>query len=196
MALREARVHGSTAGDHVVQLFDTAESLAAAVADFVSEGLAFDDVVLVVTRPDAWMRIAQRLGRNAVDVARALDTRQLVVLDAEETLAKFTRQSWPDSERFYTGIGELVRELAGRGRLRVFGDMVDVLASDAQFSSAVALEDLWNELATTIPFSLFCGYSAVSFGPQRNKEALRLICHCHSATRVNDDDDLAAWLLS
>jgi hypothetical protein len=195
MAPSEAAAHGSTTCEHVVQLFDTVESLGETVANFVSEGLGADDVVLIVARPDAWTNIADRLERSAVDVARAMDRRRLVVLDAAQTLSKFTRQSWPDSGRFDSVIGGPVAELAGRGRLRIYGEMVDVLAADAQFRAAIALEDLWNDLATRIPFTLFCGYSAVHFGSERSSEALRLICRCHSATRVHGDDELAAWLL-
>jgi hypothetical protein len=195
MASPEAPAHGSTPREHVVQLFDTVESVGETVADFVRDGLAADDIVLVVARPDAWTNVRQRLARNAVDVAGAMYRRQLIVLDAAETLAKFTRQSWPDSGRFDTVIGDLVRELAGRGRLRVYGEMVDVLAADAEFRAAIALEDLWNDLATTTPFTLFCGYSAVHFGSERSSEALKAICRCHSATHAHGDDDLALWLL-
>jgi MEDS: MEthanogen/methylotroph, DcmR Sensory domain len=196
MAFRKAVLRRSTAREHIVQLFDTVDSLAETVATFVTEGLAADDTVLVVARPEAWTNVAARLDRDAVDVRGALGRRQLVVLDAAATLSKFTRQSWPDSERFEAVIGGRVREWVGRGRLRIYGEMVDVLAAEGQFHAAVALEDLWNDLANAIPFSLLCGYSAVNFGSERNTEMLRLICCCHSATRVSDDDDLAAWLLS
>lgn len=196
MALPKAVPHERTAHEHIVQLFDTLESLGETVGNFVAEGLAADEIVLVVARPEAWTTVAARLDRDAADVQGAVSRRQLVVLDAQATLSKFNGQSWPDRVRFDAVIGGLVRELVGRGRLRIYGEMVDVLAAEGQFQAAVALEDLWNDLAKTIPFSLFCGYSAVNFGSERNRKALRLICRCHSATRVNDDDDLAAWLLS
>src|SRR5581483_9103552 len=112
MAFREAVLHGSTAREHIVQLFDTVASLGETVATFVTEGLAADDIVLVVARPHAWTNVAACLDQSGVDVARAVDRRQLVVLDAATTLSEFTRQRWPDSERFETVIGGLVRELA------------------------------------------------------------------------------------
>jgi hypothetical protein len=185
-----------TALEHVVQLFDSVESLAETVADFARDGLLADEVVLIVVRPEAWTRIANRLGRNAVDVRRAMDRGQLVVLDAVETLAKIAGQSWPDRLRFDAVIGDLVRDLAARGRLRVYGEVVDVLAADAQFHAAIALEELWNALARTVAFKLLCGYSAVHFGSERSSEALRSICRCHSAMHVEERDDLAAWLLT
>lgn len=196
MTLREAVEQGSTARAHIVQFFDTLESLAQTVADFVAEGVLADDVVLVVARADAWTSIADRLVRHSIDVDRAKGRERLVVLDAAALLSKCIRRGWPDRGQFDTVIGGLVRELAGRGRLRVYGEMVDVLAEDAQFRAAIALEELWNELAETVPFSLLCGYSAVHFGPERNGESLKAICRCHSATRVGDDDDLARWLLN
>jgi hypothetical protein len=195
MAFRETVVRGSAAREHVVQLFDTAESLGQTVARFVQEGLAAEDVVLVVARSASWTTIAERLARDTADIGGALRRGRLIVLDAAATLAKFMKNGRPDDKRFAKVIGGLVHELAARGRLRVYGEMVDVLATDAQFRAAIALEHLWNALGRTVSFSLFCGYSAVNFGSPRSGDALDLICRCHSATRVDDDDDLAAWLL-
>lgn len=196
MPSRETVVRESSAHEHVAQFYDTPESLAQTVADFVRVGLSADDVVLVVARTETWTSVAARLERDAVDSRDAIHRGRLVVLDAAATLAKFTRKGRPDPDGFVTVVGELVRELAGRGRLRVYGEMVDILAADAQFRAAIALEELWNDLAKTLPFALFCGYSAVNFGSPRSSNALKSICNCHSSVRVHHDDELAYWLVN
>jgi MEDS: MEthanogen/methylotroph, DcmR Sensory domain len=198
MPFRETTVQGVTVHDHIVQFFDTTESLGAAVSEFVRDGLVARDTVLVAAGGDTWTNVAARLVRRAVDVNGAVTRRQLVVLDAATTLSRFIASSGPDRARFDSVVGGRVRELARTtcGRLRIYGEMVDVLAADAEFHAAVALEDLWNQLAQTVAFSLFCGYSSAHFGPQHNAEALQLILRCHSATRVDPEDALASWLLT
>jgi len=195
VTFRETVVRGTTARDHTIQLFDTARSRAQAIATFTATGLAAGELVLVVARADAWSDAAAQLKTGSAALEPGLRDKRLTVLDAGQTLSKFTRRGWPDAAMFETVIGDLVRRLATRGRLRVYGDMVDLLAAERDFNAAVALENLWNALARTVAFSLFCGYSANHFGPDTDHAALNLICRCHSATRVDVRDELASWLL-
>jgi hypothetical protein len=195
MPFRETVVRGSDAHDHIVQFFDTLDSLGATVGDFARAGLAANEAVLIVARGEAWRKIAGCLTARGEDVDGAVRRGELVVRDAAALLSQFTRIGWPDRARFEAVVGRLVGELARRGKLRVYGEIVDVLAADGDFGAAVELERLWNDLARRETFSLFCGYSALHFGPQGNSEALKLICRCHSAARADVEDDLATWLL-
>lgn len=195
MTFRETVVRGTTARDHSVQLFDTLESRVSALATFIASGLDAGDTVLVVARDDTWTAAAKQLTARHLDVAHAVRQHRLIVRDAAETLSKFTRRGLPDPSAFDAVIGTLIRQLATRGPLRVYGEMVDLLAAERDFDAAIELENLWNALAKTTTFSLFCGYSASHFGPENNAAALKLICRCHSTTRVDVSDDLASWLL-
>jgi hypothetical protein len=47
-----------------------------------------------------------------------------------------------------------------------------------------------------VPFTLFCGYSAVHFGDPRSAAALQAICRAHTHVRASSDDDLGAFLMS
>jgi len=192
---RETIVRGATARNHSVQLFDSLDSRITALAAFIASGLAADDIVLVVAGDNAWTGAAKRLTASHVDVERAVREGHLIFHDAAETLSKFTRRGWPDTAAFDAVIGTLIRQLVARGRLRVYGEMVDLLAAERDFGAAVELENLWNTLGQSAAFSLFCGYSASHFGPETNAAALKLICRCHSTTRVDVADDLASWLL-
>src|SRR5919108_4927642 len=84
---------GSQPADHIVQFFDRYESLADAVAAFVGEGLAHDDAVLVVMRPELWNLTAARLDREYA-LGRAIASGQLTVRDADRTLKQFMRNGF------------------------------------------------------------------------------------------------------
>jgi hypothetical protein len=93
-------------------------------------------------------------------------------------------------------VGGLVDEVAARhpGRtIRAFGEMVDVLWRRGQQEGAIALEELWNDLARTRSFALLCGYHLDIFEPEVQREALPEVFRMHSHTRtVEEPSRLAA----
>jgi hypothetical protein len=90
----------------------------------------------------------------------------------------------PDADRFDRVVGEKVRAAVERSAgygLRAYGDMVGVLWAERQFPAAIRLEQLWNKLRKTVPFSLFCAYPVDVFGGQFDGGILdALLCaHTH-----------------
>ncbi len=66
-------------------------------------------------------------------------------------------------------------------RLAAFGEMVALLCSANQFAQAIALEELWNELAAVQAFSLFCAYPMSLFKTDADAAARFMkICAQHS----------------
>ena len=182
--------------DHILQLFDTHTSRADAVSHFLCEGLERREAVVAVMTPENWLHTVKRLRNRGVHVDDAVAAGQLTVLDAAETLRKLSRNGIPDRDRFDATIGTLARRLrAGGTPLRAYGEMVDLLAGQADYRGARQLEDLWNELREREPFTLFCGYSAVNFGDPRTADSLRRICRTHSRVRSNPLDPLGSYLL-
>jgi hypothetical protein len=178
-----------------VQLFDSASTRASTVAAFFRDGLAAGDTVLLVMTAGHWNDVAACL--EDVDVAAASGSGQLLVRDAARTLGQFMRRGHPDAGRFDGTVGALLGDLAARGRpLRIYGEMVDLLAVRGDFDSAESLEHLWNDLVSRHGFTLFCGYSAVSFGDPRSAAALRRICEAHTHVHSRGDDVLAPFLLT
>jgi hypothetical protein len=182
---------------HQFQLFDHAGSLSDAVSMFVGNGLARGDTVLAVLSREHWFGVASRLRDQGLDPDEAASSGQLTIRDAAEVLATFMPGDRPDAKLFDATVGGLVRQLRARGKpLRIYGEMVDLLAGEASFRSARQLEDLWNELGTREPFLLFCGYSSAHFGNPRDAGSLREICHSHTQVRVEPRDLLGAYLIS
>ncbi len=186
----------SRVSEHSCQLFDSRESLADAVSAFLRSGFESGDRLLAVVCPESWDSTARHIRRQGLDLRAALATGQLTVLDAAATLATFRCSGKIDRELFANSVGEMVRAFASdRRQLRVYGEMVDLLAAEGDFRGALQLEALWNDLRASQPFVLFCGYSAVHFGDPRVAGDLRLICRAHSHVRSDPRDELATFLL-
>jgi hypothetical protein len=192
----ERIVHGDVVSEHIVRLFDSPGSLAEALSSFVGDAVRQGATTLLVIRPEHWALTLDRLGANGHTVSRAFAQGRLMVLDAEQTLASCVRSGLPDSESFERTIGDLVRRLATPStRLRIYGEMVDVLAAQADFRGARTLETFWNRLAAECSFTLLCGYSSVSFGHPRSSGALELICRAHTNVHTGPADHLADFLV-
>ena len=177
--LLELEVH-ITDGSHVVQLYDREESLAAAVAAFLGAGFVSREGVIVVATPAHRRLIEVALEEAGVELGLARASGQFVCLDAAAMLDTFMVDGMPDGERFRTSIGGLIGDVAtARSGVRVYGEMVAVLWDEGNVLGAIALESLWNDLAATHAFSLFCAYpkALVSGRP----DGLDAVCTSHSA---------------
>jgi hypothetical protein len=179
-----------------MQLFDDPQSRAQIVAAFLAEGWCEGDTLLVVASALHWVGITQRLDALGVPVEQALASGRLVVRDARATLDQFRRHERLDPARFDAVIGALVRSLVARGRrVRIFGEMVDLLAGGGDYEGAERLERLWNGLATQQPFVLLCGYAAATFGDPGSRAALRRICAAHGEIHTDPGDLLGSFLI-
>ncbi len=195
---RERVFKGPVVSEHLLQLFDDGESLAEGVADFLFEGWSLGQTLLVAARPQAWALTAERLTSLGCNVTDATASGRIVALDAATTLARFSRNGLPHPGLFEEHIGTLVRQLntENPAGLRIYGEMVDLLATQGDFSAAEQLETMWNQLGTESPFTLLCGYASANFADDRAAAALHAICGTHTKTTVSPADLLGAWVLS
>jgi hypothetical protein len=194
----ERVIRGKVSTEHMVQLFDDKTSLAETLAPFLMEGWQRGETLLVVARAANWELASRRLAADGCPVEKAIASGRLVVLDAATTLASFLRNGHPVPERFAAGVGALVERLSARfgQRLRIYGEMVDILAAQGDFGAALQLEQLWNDLGSAYSFTLLCGYTACHFGDARTASILRDICAAHTHAAAKPADLLASWLLA
>jgi hypothetical protein len=193
----EVVIRGQVRSKHLVQLFDDQRSLVSSVSEFLRDGIVDGDVVLVVCTAEHWNAMAFALSRSWVNVTEAIERGQLIVRDAAEMLDTFMHLDRPDAELFDANVGALVRDLAGYEKpLRIYGEMVDLLAGMGNHRGAQELEELWNGLAERVSFTLFCGYCAAHFGDPLNAPALRAIYRSHSHARTDDQDLLGSFLVN
>src|SRR5579884_2233615 len=155
-------------GGHFVQLYEADEAaLTRNVASYIWEGLRRGEGVLVIATPEHRDLFTRQLAEYGANVSQALNTEQLLMLDARETLARFLIDGQADWERFETTIRRAMRRVRPVGdveQLRAYGEMVGVLWNARQFAAAIRLEQLWNRLLAQSSFSLYCAYAVDVFG--------------------------------
>jgi hypothetical protein len=154
---------------HGVQFYGDDAELLDTIAGFLGEGLVAGQPLVVIATPEHRAGILAALASRFIDVEGARRIGDLVLLDAEETLATFMVNGMPDPALFRRSVGTVLLD-AVRGRertpVRAYGEMVDVLWKQGRTDSAVRLEVLWNDLADTHAFSLLCGYAIGNFYKQ------------------------------
>jgi hypothetical protein len=167
-----------------MQLFDSDESLAEAIAEFCSEGVLRNETTLAVVREERWYSIAQRLSAKGVAVDDALWRGLLTVRSAERMLKGIIRAGRPHLPLMTTSLGPLISRLEAFGRpLRIYGEMVDILASRGEHAAALELEELWNVIDEQKKYRIFCSYSAANFADPQTRDDLRRICAAHTDVR-------------
>jgi len=179
---------------HAMQVFDSGDSLADAVAEFCGEGLVRNETTLVVIAEERWYSVAQRLSAKGIPVEDAVLRGQLTVRSAERMLKGIMRAGRPHLPLLTTSLGPLIARLEGFGRpLRIYGEMVDLLASRGEHAAARELEQLWDSLG--LPHRIFCSYTAANFADPRTHDELRRICAVHTEVRTDPRDVLGSSLV-
>jgi hypothetical protein len=147
--------------DHFVQTYVQSRDLVDSLAVFAGAGLGKGDAVVVVARPGHAKALEDRLAADAFDVKDLEDWGQLRILDAVGVLEEFMVAGRPDRERFRaicTGLIAKARVCSRTGRVRIYGEMVDVLWQQGNVAAASQLEAYWNEIIHAFCIPLFCAY--------------------------------------
>ncbi|WP_181373214.1 EAL domain-containing protein [Massilia glaciei] len=123
---------------------------------FVREGLALGEAAVVVATAPHLAALAERLGGHGVDLDAARAGGQYVPLGAEETLAAFMVDGWPDDALFASEVkAVLTRAQAAGRRVRVFGEMAAILMARGDSTATMRLDYLWNQMCEQQSLSLF-----------------------------------------
>jgi anti-sigma regulatory factor (Ser/Thr protein kinase) len=183
-------------GDHVVQFYDNDDSLVGVVGSYLAASVRDGESAIVVAAPEHRMTFLEALDSSGIDVGEARRDGRLVDLDAADTIARFTRDGRIDPEAFDEVVGGAIRQAAAGRPVRAYGEMVALLWNDGDVAGAITLEDLWNELGATVPFSLFCAYPTNLFADS-SPEAFGDLLHLHTAvideTWVTQEADVIRW---
>jgi hypothetical protein len=99
----------------------------------------------------------------------------------------------PDPVLFEATVGSIVEWAARSGRtVRVFGEMVAVLWDAGNVAGALALEALWNDMASNRQFFLLCAYPEGLLGGA-SLGAINAMCDRHSdLSLLGHQDQFAA----
>lgn len=168
-------------GQHFVQFYENDGFIIEALAGYVLNGLEWGQTSVVVATTEHLALLDMTLRAHSRRFEAACSDGSYVALDAEETLSRLMTDGMPDAAKFDAVIGDLIRPLAKRGRVRIFGEMVGVLCTQGNFVAAVALEELWNGLHRECQFSLYCAYPLDSVSTAGVTEHFAGLCHAHAS---------------
>jgi len=171
---------------HAVQFYADDSFLLEALSRFIGTALGAGDAALVIATKAHRDGLEQRLKARGLETITAVGQGRYVVVDANETLAKFMRDGWPDADLFADTVGSVLAATKSAAqcegaRVAAFGEMVAVLWAEGKPNAAIRLEQLWNELAKEHSFSLLCAYPMSAFYREEHGAQLLQVCAEHSA---------------
>ena len=167
---------------HDVQFYDSEDFLVREVTKFLAEGIRAGQPLIIVATEAHRKQFANRLRLLGFDPEHYDGGINTVWLDARDTLNAFMQDGMPDRSLFQATLGAVFeRVLANHSYLvaRAYGEMVDLLWKDGNIEGAIALEEMWNALATRYPFTLLCAYAMDNFQNQAHSSGFERICAAH-----------------
>lgn len=189
MSLQEKKLHRCDADvfwgeispcEHFVQIYADDEVFLDTLEGFIGNGLRAGDSAIVIASAAHRGALEARLAAQGIDIAAARRDELYIDLDAEESLAKFIVNGWPDDARFVEFVTDLLKRARRRGRkVRAFGEMVALMWARGDHAATVRLEHIWQKLCEAEAFSLFCAYPKVGF-TENAASSISTLCAAHS----------------
>jgi hypothetical protein len=168
-------------GDHIVQLYQDEAELADALARFAASGLALGEGVVVIGSTPRWEGLSMRLRGSGVDTHNAVLRGQLRLFGTRVILASCMGHGVPDRLAFNEAIGGILGLVRMRyPKVRVFGELTDVLWREGKRDAAEAIERFWAALTESQPFSLLCACPLDSLDGRAYDGALQSVCALHT----------------
>ncbi len=204
-------LHEVEPGGHVVHFYADEDALAASVTEYALAGLVRGEGVVLIAEPEHLETVRRALvaGRARAGSgrgARAGSGRDesagsgggagpepdIRLLDADDVLDRVMVDGRPVPELFAEVVGGALQStLVGRAGVRAYGEMVDKLWRDGNVTGALAVEELWNELAHELPFTLYCAYRDILVAGDTNEAETAVDATCRLHSTVVGDGALA-----
>jgi hypothetical protein len=168
-------------GNHIVKVCSDQAERINSVAQYVTEGLINGEAAAIVAKPFLRKALIDLLVRDGIDMQSCRDEGKIKFLDAGFLLSRLWIDDGIDAEAFEKFVSDPLIALKHKyGKVRVFGEMGDVLWQRGAYDEAIQLEDRWNDLFNKIEFSKLCTYSLNHLDPTNYDEILEKICRCHT----------------
>jgi len=166
--------------DHVVQIYENDAIFLDVLTGFVGGGINSGDCVIVIATEDHLAALANRLRSSGIREDALISNEQFIPINAQDALAEFMVNDWPDEDKFNKFISLLLKRARKHGRrVRAFGEMVALLWAEGNAGATVRLEHLWKQFCDNETFCLFCAYPKT--GSTMNiMDSIHDICSSHT----------------
>ena len=170
---------------HATQLYGDVPPFINGVSAFLDIALRRGDATVIVATEDVREPLRARLGLRGWNVGGPSGLARCLVVDANEALNRFMRDSHPDLDRLAEIIEALDvfrrAEADNEGsRLTVFGNMAAPLLAGGNTAATVAIEKQWDRLTKDLPAFTLCAY-ATSHLHDSSDERWSSVCAEHWA---------------
>ncbi len=177
-------------GSHLVKICRNELLQAEAIADFIQGGLLRDELVIIIARTSLRNAIVSKLSAMGLNVQDFKDQGQIKFFDAEFLLSSIVTDGLLEDQAFQEFVVKPVQAARLKyGKIRAFGEMVDILWKRGQHDIALQLEELWDDLAKKHEFALFCIYLLSSFDSSDYDACLEHICKAHTHLLPVENED-------
>jgi hypothetical protein len=174
---------GAGPRDHIVQLYQDQQFLNRAVCRFAAGAIANGEGVILVPTAAHWDAFRPRLEAEGVDVNGAQARGQLTVVDADDLLPRFMRDTMPDAPVFLGLAADVIANARGQERypkVRWWGEMVNVLWEQGNVAASMSLEDQFDRLAKHHEIAIFCSFVMDNFSSEVHSRLLPRLGQNHS----------------
>jgi MEDS: MEthanogen/methylotroph, DcmR Sensory domain len=168
---------------HVVQLYQDDGFFGDAVSHFAASGLAQGDAVILVATGAHWELLADCLSGKGLDVVALRRHGQLLLLDADATLPTFLIDTLPDAPTFKALARATIAQArtgSQSGRVRWWGEMVNVLFVNGNGRGSTRLEELFDEVAHEESIAIFCSFLMDPLDAKMYEGPLQAVCGTHA----------------
>ncbi len=177
-------------GRHLAQFHRDAEALTESVVAYLDAGLRREQSILVIASAQEAERLLTRLAESRLNPKALSASGHLVVTDATTMLVQVMSADLPDLVLFRSTLMPILSSLQPIGRgTRIYSAMAGYLWQDGNTEAAIRLEELWNELAVSFPFSLYCAYTMDTLNEKSYAAPLEELGRTHSDILGTPEDE-------
>lgn len=141
------------AGEHVVHFYRDDLDLCAAVTRFILQGVDRGERSIVLATETHWRAICESLKQSGHEPA----TREVTFVDADAMLRDIVVDGVPNTRRFAEAVQQFI-DGAHPQRVRIFGELVTLLAERGLLDAALEIELVGHQLTASTGCEILCGY--------------------------------------
>lgn len=149
----------SSTYSHKVQVCQDKTVQAELLTQYISDGLLNNEAVIITARPALRKSVWSKLQALGLDMTSYKAQGQIKLYDAELLLSTVLIDDAIDEHYFHTFFGSQIEAAqAAYGKVRAFGEMLDILWQRELHDTALQLENLRNELCKKHELTVLCTY--------------------------------------
>lgn len=185
----------NSSGNQTVQICLNENSQIDLVTSYIKDGLLNGEAVILIAKPELRQILKSKMGAfsfNGKNIQELQVQGQIKFFDAESVLSTLRVDGILEEDLFYEGVAMPIYNAKSiYGKVRVFGEMVDILWKERQHDMAIQLESFWKNLFNTQELTFLCTYTLNKLSPNSFDEELERICKYHSHLVPVVDCDLS-----